>query len=414
MVNDLDQIIKAAIEHVVPGENLGHYLPNKPKGRCVVVGAGKASAAMAAVIDKIWGDVDLSGVVATRYEHGIDAGRIQVIEAGHPVPDSQSEKAAKAMLNAVEGLTKEDLVLALISGGGSACCALPIDGLLLSQKQSLTQALLKSGASISEMNCVRKALSQIKGGQLAIAAAPASVHSLVISDIPGDDAKDVASGPTILSTDQSKQAIDIIKRYELDNNIIDLINKNPQPSQVTNQLISYDLVATPMGALKVAANVAAALGYNPIILSDEIEGESRELGKILSGITKSVIRHGRPIKGPAAIISGGETTVSIGDKKPGKGGRNTEFLLSFVIECMNDSLDISAAAVDSDGIDGSEDAAGARFTANTLLKAQKLGLKPMDFLDAHDSYSFFEATGDLIKTGPTYTNVNDIRVILVK
>jgi len=412
-LDDLNEIIRSAIDSVIPSDNLKSYLPEPPKGRVIVVGAGKASAAMAAAIDKIWQKVDLTGVVSTRYDHGVDAGRIRIIEAGHPVPDESSEFAANEMLNAVKDLTENDLVLALVSGGGSATCALPIDGLSLEQKQSVTKTLLRSGASITEINCVRKSLSKIKGGGLAAAAYPGAVHSLIISDIPGDDPRDVASGPTVICENQTEKARAILKRYNVDDSIIKLLANKPIAEVNASQSISHELVATPIKALQCAADKASKLGYTPLILSDEIEGESAELGKILAAIAKSVAKHGIPIAKPAAIITGGETTVTIGDKKPGKGGRNTEFMLSFVIETEG-AQGIYAAAADSDGIDGTEDAAGAVMEPNTLSRAKSLGLNAIDYLENHDSYSFFEGLDDLIITGPTLTNVNDIRVILIK
>jgi len=412
-LDDLNEIIRSAIDSVIPSDNLKSYLPEPPKGRVIVVGAGKASAAMAAAIDKKWQKVDLTGVVSTRYDHGVDAGRIRIIEAGHPVPDESSEFAANEMLNAVKDLTENDLVLALVSGGGSATCALPIDGLSLEQKQSVTKTLLRSGASITEINCVRKSLSKIKGGGLAAVAYPGAVHSLIISDIPGDDPRDVASGPTVICENQTEKARAILKRYNVDDSIIKLLANKPIAEVNASQSISHELVATPIKALQCAADKASKLGYTPLILSDEIEGESAELGKILAAIAKSVAKHGVPIAKPAAIITGGETTVTIGDKKPGKGGRNTEFMLSFVIETEG-AQGIYAAAADSDGIDGTEDAAGAVMEPNTLSRAKSLGLNAIDYLENHDSYSFFEGLDDLIITGPTLTNVNDIRVILIK
>lgn len=412
---DLNNIISAAIFSVVPGENLIQYLPTPPKGRCVVVGAGKASAAMAAVIDKFWTDVDLSGVVSTRYGHGVNAGRIRVIEASHPVPDESSELAAKEMLQAVKDLTKDDLVLALISGGGSATCTLPIDGLSLSQTQQITKELLHSGATISEMNCVRKAICKIKGGGLAAAAFPAAVHSLVISDIPGDKACDVASGPTIFSDNCVQNPLDVLTLYNVGEEIglSDLIAKTNCKLMNSSQRVTHDLVATPMIALKSAAKEAKKLGYTPLILSDQLEGESKQVSQFLANIVTTIIKYSVPIAPPIAIITGGETTVTIGNQTPGRGGRNTEFLLSFAIETAHLN-GVFASAIDSDGIDGTEDAAGAIITPTTLTRANQLGLRPSLFLENHDSYSFFEKLNDLVITGPTLTNVNDIRVVLIK
>ncbi len=412
---DLIDIIQSAVDSAIPNQDWIRYLPEPPKGRVIIVGAGKASAKMAAVVDELWSHIELSGIVSTRYGHGVDAGRIKVIEAGHPVPDENSVIAAKCMLELVGNLSENDLVLALVSGGGSATCALPIEQLTLEQKQEITKKLLKSGASISEMNSVRKALSTIKGGGLMLAAQPAKVHSLIISDIPGDDPKDVASGPTVLTENTASNALDVMKRYNMDSELISMLTAMSQKEDNVHTFKhqpTFDLVATPSQALRVAAQKAEVLGYSTIILSDEIEGESLELGKFLSAIAKSVKKHQFPLTPPAAIISGGESAVTIGSVIPGKGGRNTEFLLSFAHE-MKGEQGIFAAAVDSDGIDGSEDAAGALYTPDSLVRAKELGINSVDFLKTHDSYSYFEALDDLIITGPTYTNVNDIRVLLI-
>lgn len=415
---DLRQIIQSAVNSAVPCQDWHKFLPEPPQRRCIVIGAGKAAAMMAEVIDELWSDIELSGIVSTRYEHAVNGdrtsgGRIEVIEAGHPVPDENSILAAERMLELLHGLTEDDLVLALISGGGSATCALPIDGVSLAQKQSVTKALLHSGATITEMNAVRKALSKVKGGGLARAALPAKVHTLLISDVPGDVPEDVASGPTILTSNSARKAIEVLTRYQIGTELIELIKANTQATANQEERVTFEVVSKPLSALRVAADKAKALGYTPIILSDEIEGESRELGKFLSAIAKSVKKHNIPISRPAAIISGGETTVSIGNSTPGKGGRNTEFLLSFAHEIAGEP-DIYAAAVDSDGIDGSEDAAGAVYTPESFLKAQRQELESGDYLQKHDSYSYFEALGDLIISGPSYTNVNDIRIILIR
>jgi len=409
----LRDIFDAAVASANPASVIGPHLPNKPNGKCVVVGAGKASAAMAAALDAAWPDVRVSGVVVTRYGHAVPAGRIRILEAAHPVPDAASEAAAHEILLAVQDLSHDDLVIALMSGGGSALMTLPAGDMSLADKQAVNAALLRSGATISEMNVVRKHLSAIKGGRLAAAANPAQVVTLVISDVPGDDPAIIASGPTVPDSTTRSDARDIVEKY--------LIKLPPAAAEV---LASSDdapifgrvgdirMVAAPMLALQAAADKARHLGLAPVILGDGIEGESREVGIAMAGIARSVKVHGQPVNGPAVLLSGGETTVTIKSDKPGKGGRNTEFLLSLALAAKGEA-GIWALAGDSDGIDGTEDAAGAIVTPSTLARAKAAGLEPMAALAGHDSYSVFAALGDLVKTGPTLTNVNDIRAVLV-
>ncbi|MFP5973617.1 glycerate kinase type-2 family protein [Enterobacter mori] len=407
----LTEIFMAAVKSADPHEALIGALPEKPRGRCVVVGAGKASGAMAAALEAAWPDVDMQGVVVTRYGHAVLTQKIRIVEAAHPVSDAMSEVASMLMMEQVKGLREEDCVIALISGGGSSLLALPRQGITLADKQAVNKALLKSGATIHEMNIVRKQLSDIKGGRLALAARPARVVTLIISDVPGDDPQSIASGPTVADSSTPAQALEIVRRYgiTLPEHIIKVLETPRFP--VTASDIEQDIrtIATPSGALAVAASVASKMGFTPLILGDAIEGESAQLGIVMAGIAKSVKQHGVPVKGPAVLLSGGETTVTIGASGAGHGGRNTEFLLSLAC-ALKGEPGIYAIAGDTDGIDGTEDAAGAIVTPDTLTRTEHLA---REMLAAHDSYSYFAASGDLVLTGPTLTNVNDIRAIIV-
>jgi hydroxypyruvate reductase len=341
--------------------------------------------------------------------------RIEVMQSSHPVPDANSEIAAQRMLETVSGLTENDLVIALISGGGSALMALPAPGLTLADKQAINRALLASGATIGEMNCVRRHLSAIKGGRLAAAAAPARLVTLAISDVPGDDPAVIASGPTVPDPTSFADAQAILARYDIAPSpamAAWLANgqETPKPGELPHA--SFHMIATPAMALEAAATTARAHGLTPLILGDALEGESSQAGILLSGIARSIRTHGHPIQPPALLLSGGETTVTIGQGPAGRGGRNTEFLLALAV-ALGGSPNIWAAAGDTDGIDGTEDAAGAIVTPSTLARARQAGLDPRAVLAAHDSYTLFDAIGDLIRTGPTLTNVNDIRAILV-
>lgn len=405
-------LFECAVAAADPGAAVRAHLPEKPKGRCVVVGAGKASAAMAAALDTAWPDVDLSGVVVTRYGHKVPAGRIEIIEAAHPVPDDNSLLAARRIIAAVSGLSSDDLVIALVSGGGSALMTLPAGKMTLTDKQDINRQLLASGATIAEMNTVRRALSAIKGGRLAAAAAPARVLSLLISDVPGDRASDIASGPTVENPDAVGAAQEIVARYRisLPQAAKDVLHE-ARPVEL-RQTPETRIIASPSMALAAAANAARAAGVTPVILGDAIEGEAAQMGIVMAGIARSVHRLGQPVRAPALLLSGGEGTVTIGPEKPGRGGRNTEFLLALTIALAAEP-DVYAIAGDSDGIDGTDDAAGAIITPETLAEARAAGLNPRAFLAAHDSYSFFDALGQLVRTGPTMTNVNDIRAILI-
>lgn len=408
----LRDIFQQAIDSARPGPVIPPSLPEKPKGRCVVIGAGKASAAMAAAVDAAWPDVEVSGVVVTRYGHAVPAGRIRILEAAHPVSDSMSQTAAMLIVQAISDLSADDLVIALISGGGSALMALPVPGLTLADKQEITRALLHSGANIKEMNLVRRHLSAVKGGKLALLAQPARLVSLIISDVPGDNPTDVASGPTIADNSTPADALNVLERYRI--SVSETVRKVllcscDQPSFPRSQV---KMIATPSMALQAAAESARQHGITPLILGDAIEGESREVAIVMAGIAQSVKAYGHPVKRPAILLSGGETTVTVGAGKGGKGGRNTEFLLSLACSLQGEP-DIWAVAGDSDGIDGTEDAAGALIYPDTLSRGNHHGLNAREYLDAHDSYSYFHSTNDLIITGPTLTNVNDIRGILI-
>jgi glycerate 2-kinase len=410
----LRRIFDAAVASADPAAAIGRHLPEKPEGRCVVVGAGKASAAMAAAFDAAWPDVDVSGVVVTRYGHAVPAGRIRVMEAAHPVPDEASERAARAALAAVRGLGTDDLVVALMSGGGSALMALPAGKMTLADKQAINQALLRSGATIGEMNAVRKHLSRIKGGRLAAAARPARLCTLLISDVPGDDPAVIASGPTVPDPSTLADVAEIISRFRLDlpaaaKDVLAAAEETPKPGEIAGDV---QVIAAPSQALAAAGEAARAAGLTPLILGDAIEGEARDVGTVLAGIARSVRANGWPVAPPAVLLSGGETTVTIGAGRAGKGGRNTEFLLGLAIATQGQS-GVWAIAGDSDGIDGTEDAAGALVAPDTLGRGRAAGLDARQFLAAHDSYSYFDRLGDLVRTGPTLTNVNDIRAILI-
>ena len=410
----LNRIFMAAVASADPAKVLQQHLPSPPKGRCVVVGAGKASAAMAAALEEAWPHVDLSGVVVTRYGHAVPTSRIEIIEASHPVPDDKSAEAAKRILAAVEELTADDMVIALISGGGSALMVAPAEGMTLADKMAVNRSLLASGATISEMNAVRKHLSRIKGGRLALAARPAKVVSLLIYDVPGDDPSEIASGPTVADPSDIATVREIVARYALDlpetvRKVLEKGEETPKSGDIEEDV---RMIAAPSLALQAAADEAVKLGLTPLILGDSLGGESRDVGAVMAGIASSASRKGLPVKGPAVLLSGGETTVTIGKGPAGKGGRNTEFLLSLALT-LKGAAGIWAIAGDSDGIDGVEDAAGAVVTPDTLARMRAAGVDPRQSLVSHDSYTAFKAAGDLVVTGPTLTNVNDIRAILI-
>ena len=408
----------AAIASAQPARVLAAHLPAPPTGRCIVVGAGKAAASMAAAVEAAWPDVALTGLVVTRRGHAVPTRRIEVVEATHPLPDAAGETAARRILELAQSAGPDDLVLALISGGGSALLSLPAPGITLADKQHITRALLRSGAPIDEMNRVRQALSAIKGGRLARAAAPARVLTLIISDVPGDDPAVIASGPTIVPTGGGRdrvQAMAILKRRGIQppDAVVALLSQ-PEPEPPPGASGMVRLIASPSMALQAAAEVARAHGVTPLILGDALEGESRELGVVLAGISRSVREHAQPMPPPLLLLSGGETVVTMQSAPTGdeQGGRNTELLLSFAVASRG-RPGIWALAGDTDGIDGSSDAAGAIVTPSSLQRAESAGLAPRDLLDAHQSYRLFDALGDLVVTGPTLTNVNDFRAVLV-
>lgn len=428
----LEILYRVAVRRALPLHNTAGFLPAPPPpgsgGRTLVLGAGKAGGAMAQAVEALWpADAPLSGLVVTRYHHtpprpaGL-AQRIEVVEAAHPVPDAAGLQAAQRMLALAEGLTENDLVLCLISGGGSALLTLPAEGLTLEDKQRINRALLESGATIGEMNCVRKHLSRIKGGRLAAACAPARVVTLTISDVPGDDPSVIASGPTVPDATTCADALEILDRYriEVPASVRAALEagllETPKPGDAALVNHVVHMTATPQQSLEAAAEAARAAGVAAYILSDEIEGESREVGKVHAALARGVARNGQPFTRPCVILSGGETTVTVRPQSPGtprgRGGRAGEFCLGLA-QALRGQPGVWALAADTDGIDGVEDNAGARVTPDTLARAEAAGLRIAAHLDRNDAYGFFEPLGDLVVTGPTHTNVNDFRVLLI-
>ncbi|WP_127807155.1 glycerate kinase [Hydrogenophaga sp. NH-16] len=411
----LRRMFDAAIAAAQPALCVPPLLPPAPKGRLVVIGAGKASAAMARAVEQHWPG-PLSGLVVTRYGYAVPCERIEIVEAAHPVPDAAGEKAAARLLQTVQGLGADDLVLCLISGGGSALLPLPLPGLTLADLQALNQALLASGASITEMNCVRRHLSAIQGGRLAAACHPARVLNLLLSDVPGDDPIDIASGPTVPDSTTCADALAILRRYRIRVPPTALAwlesgdGESLKPGDLRLPLIDTHFIATPQRALEAAAAVARQAGLHAHILGDAIEGEARDVAKALAGIALQTARRGQPFLGPCVLLSGGETTVTL--KGQGRGGRNVEFLLALAV-ALRGEPGIHALAGDTDGVDGQEEIAGALIGPDTLDRAWALGLNPRERLDANDGHGFFEALGDAVITGPTLTNVNDFRAIVI-
>jgi glycerate 2-kinase len=399
----------------MPSQCVAQNLPAKPKGRTIVVGTGKASAAMAHALEKAWNG-PLEGLIVTRYGHAVPCTHIEIVEAAHPVPDDAGMRGARRMLGLVAGLTKDDLVIALISGGGSALLSLPAEGISVEDKRAVNRALLRSGAPIAEMNCVRKHLSAIKGGRLAAAAYPAHVVSLVISDVPGDDLAAVGSGPTVADPTTFAQARAIIAKYRIDappsviRHLDAGVDETPKPGDPRLANAETKLIASPQKSLEAAAAIARKAGITPIILGDSIEGEAREVGFVMAGIALQVRRFSQPVPAPCVIISGGETTVTV--QGSGAGGRNVEFLLALALK-LNGAENITALAADTDGVDGAREAAGAFITPDTLARARGLGIDPWASLANNDGHGFFEMLGDQIITGPTLTNVNDFRAVFI-
>jgi len=410
----LRAMFDAAVAAADPATLIPLALPDPPSGRTIVVGAGKASAAMARAFEQAW-PRPLTGLVVTRYGHAVPCERIEVVQAGHPVPDENGERAARRILAMVSGLNANDLVVALISGGGSALLAAPAAGLTLADEQTVNHALLSSGASIDEMNCVRKHLSAIKGGRLAAAAYPARVATLLISDVPGDDPSTIASGPTVADPTTLADARAILAKYSIDagpavNQFLSGdTGETPKPGDALLARATTKLIATPRRSLIAAAQVARAAGVTPLILSDAIEGEAREVARVMAGVAASVVRHGEPAKAPCVLLSGGETTVTLRGK--GRGGRNVEFLLALAL-ALAGNPSVYAIAGDTDGIDGAEEVAGAFVTPTTSARARALGLDLAARLADNDAHAVFETLGDQVITGPTLTNVNDFRAIL--
>ena len=413
----LRSLFDAAVAAADPALAVPPHLPEMKGGRIVVIGAGKAAASMARAVEQHYG-TDVEGLVITRYGHSLpgQCGGIEVVEAAHPVPDAAGRDAARRILDMVTDLGADDLVLCLISGGGSALLSLPLSGLDLEDKRQLNTALLKSGANISEMNCVRKHLSAIKGGRLAACAYPARVLTLAISDVPGDDPAVIASGPTVADPTTLADARAVLKKYDIDPGetiaaiLRDELSETPKPGDELLQTCQTVLIATPQMALEAAATVARKAGVTPLILGDSIEGEAREAAIVFAAIARQAAIHGQPAGAPCVLLSGGETTVSV--RGNGRGGRNAEFQLSLAL-ALDGLVGVSAIACDTDGIDGSEDNAGCLVFEDTLGRSRDLGLDAAAALADNDAYGFFSALDDLVMTGPTLTNVNDFRAILV-
>jgi hydroxypyruvate reductase len=411
----LRRMFDAAVARAMPEKCVPPFLPTPPKGRTIVIGAGKAAATMARAVEEHWPG-ELDGLVVTRYGHHAPCKRIEVVEAAHPVPDLAGREAAERILRMVQGLGADDLVLCLISGGGSALLTLPAPGLTLQDKQAINRALLKSGANIAEMNCVRKHLSAIKGGRLAAACHPARVVTLTISDVPGDDPAVIASGPTVPDVTTFADALAILQKYRITEPmaVVEHLRaareETPKPADPRLAGIETHLVAAPQQSLEAAADVARQAGVIPVILGDSLEGESREVALVHAGIARQVVRHGQPARPPCVLLSGGETTVTV--RGHGRGGRNVEFLLALAV-ALGGEKGIYALAGDTDGVDGTEDNAGAILTPDTLSRAAAIGVDAKARLADNDGYSFFSLLGDLVLTGPTLTNVNDFRAVLM-
>ncbi len=414
----LRAMFDAAVAAAQPALCLPAHLPAPPaagKGRTLVIGAGKASAAMARALEDHWAG-PLEGLVITRYGYEVPCRRIEIVQAAHPVPDEAGLLATQRVRELVSNLAEDDLVIALVSGGGSSLLVAPGEGLTLADKQAVNSALLKSGATITEMNCVRRHLSAIKGGRLASACHPARLVTLLISDVPGDDAIDIASGPTVADPTTCADALAILARYRIEVSaaartlLTSGSGESIKPGDARLQHIETRMITAPQIALEAAAEVARAAGITPYILGDSLEGEARDLGKTMAGIARQVATRGQPFRTPCVLLSGGETTVTM--KGKGRGGRNVEFLLSLAV-ALQGLPGVHALAGDTDGVDGSEDIAGAIISPDTLARAWAQGINPRTSLDNNDGHGFFQALGDSVVTGPTLTNVNDFRAILI-
>lgn len=411
----LTAMFNAAVNAAQPEHCVARFLPPVPAGRTLVLGAGKASAAMARAFERHWSG-PVSGLVVTRYGYAVPCEHIEIVQAAHPVPDDAGRDAATRMLALAQGLTRDDLVVCLISGGGSSLLSMPGADITLEDKQAISRALLKSGASISEINCVRRHLSGIKGGRLAAACHPAKVVNLLISDVPGDRPSDIASGPTVADATSCADALEIVRRYQimLPENVRRRLESSAgetvKPNDPRLSDVETHLIATPQMALAAAADVARQAGVEALILGDSLEGEAREMGKVMAGIALQAKNHGQPAAPPCVLLSGGESTVTV--RGNGRGGRNVEFLLSLAL-ALNGAEGIHAVAGDTDGVDGQEEIAGAFVAPDTLARAHAQGLHPRECLDNNDGHGFFGALGDSLVTGPTLTNVNDFRAIMV-
>jgi hydroxypyruvate reductase len=409
----LRAMFDAAVNAALPDRLIAAHLPPRPKGRTIVVGAGKASAAMASAFETAW-DGPCEGLVVTRYGHAVPCNEIEIVEAAHPVPDAAGLNAAQRILALAESAGPDDLVIALISGGGSSLLTLPATGISFADKQALNSALLASGAPIDEMNAVRKHVSAIKGGRLAVAACPAKLWTLAISDVPGDDPAIIASGPTVADRSTFSDALAVLSKRRITpaksvlRHLTAAEDETPKPGDSRLAGTTLRMIATPQMSLEAAADVARAAGYLPVIVGDALEGEARDLGAEMA-------RDALSRTGPMVLLSGGETTVTLSqDERPkGRGGRNVEFLLGLA-EALDGAPNISAIACDTDGVDGMEDVAGAIVDAGTIRRAEAAGTSLRQALLDHDGHGFFAATGDQVITGPTLTNVNDFRAILIR
>lgn len=411
----LNALFQAAVQAASPAVTLAAHLPARPAGRTVVIGAGKAAASMAQALEAAW-DGELSGVVVTRYGHALPLSRIRVMEAAHPVPDAAGLDATERILDAVRGLTEDDLVICLISGGGSALLCQPLHGIAPEDKRDINRQLLQSGASISEMNCVRRHLSAVKGGRLAAACLPARVHTLLISDVPGDDPVDIASGPTVGDPTTCRDAIDIIDRYRLrvPDAILSMLKdgraESIKPGDLRLARATVSMLATPYFALQAAADAARHAGITPYVLGDRWEGDATEVGKAMAGLVLHAVRDEGPFTLPCVLLSGGETTVTVTGS--GRGGRNVQFLLSLML-ALGEQSQVHALAADTDGVDGVEPIAGACIDPTSLARTRALQPLPRSWLDNNDAHSLFGRLGDAVVTGPTLTNVNDFRAIYI-